>query len=185
MAIFSAPTTITPFSGKVLDTPVVLHYDSDKMVLSSLIPQPEDDTKSYFEYELSKNAKGRPITAVAYVNATVDEIITAITPSSAPTSLTIDYVSPINGIGTFTFLGQVSVSFTLSTPNTGTQVWAIENIVNPTGAGNIDGLFDTGDTVYFGWEKGVPTSSGTVTFDVRLTIGALTTTKPCSVIIVV
>jgi hypothetical protein len=185
MAIFSAPTTITPFSGQKLSSPIVLHYNSDKMVLSSLMPQPEDDTKSYFEYELSKNAKGRPITGVAYVNATVDAIIAAITPSSGPTSLTIDYVDPIDGIGTFTFFGQTSVQLTLSTPDSGTKVWAIENIVNPTGAGGIAFEFGSGSNFDFIWEKGAPTSSGTITLDVRLTIGALTTIKPCSIVIVV
>jgi len=126
MAIFSAPTTITPFSGEKLSSPIVLHYDSDKMVLSSLMPQPEDDTKSYFEYELSKNAKGRPITGVAYVDVSVDEIITAISPSSGPLISWVAPVSPeviyISSVGTINRTGSVILS---SVPD---SVWTYANV---------------------------------------------------------
>ena len=176
MAIFSTETTISPFGGDVLSTPIVLAYDGDKIIANSLFPQ-TDPLKSYFSYDLGKNSKGKSLIGTAYVNASVADIVAAISPALG---LTIDYVFPIDGVNVFP--DGVSVGFELSTPDTGTQIWAVENIINPTGSGSITDAFDADSHYYFNWTKGSPTASGTVTFDARLSIDALTATKPCSVI---
>lgn len=97
--------------------------------------------------------------------------------------LTIDYDFPANGIGLIDSFGQDSVSCSVFSPDAGTKVWSVENIVNPTGGGGYVPSFDDGGTHYFEWSSVGATNNGTVTFDIRLTIGAETTTKPFQVVI--
>jgi hypothetical protein len=185
MAIITLQTTTNPFSGESFETAIDYEFDQSRIVYPTLTPQSPNSNKAKFQYRTTSSMDSLPFDTAQYswvfVDNTVEEVVNG--PNPAPVGLTINYVDPINGVGTFTTQGQISTQFQLSTPDVGTQIWTIENIVNPTGSGSIQDQFDTGSDFYFNWTKGNPTSAGTVTFNVKLTIGAASVTKPCSVII--
>lgn len=186
MAIVTIETTTSPFSGKKLSPAINLQYDTDKIDWTSLEPQ-DDDNSCRFLYLIQDSVEDLPfdsgVFGMAYVNCTAEQLYDVANGGGPAPGLTIEYSDPLNGIALINSFGQTSVSCAVYSPDAGTLVWSVENIVNPTGGGGYSPFFDDAGYHYFEWSSVGATSNGTITFDIKLTIGAQSTTKPFQVVI--
>ena len=187
MAIVTIQTSVSPFSGKKLASATSFKYDTSKINWSSLESQ-NNDTTCRFLYLIKESVDVLPFDSshwgMAYVNCTTTQLFDAANSTTpTPSGLTINYVSPINGIALISAFGETGASITLSSTDAGVQVWSIENIVNPTGGGGVEYDFSDSGFYYIQWTSVGATTNGTITFNVKLTIGAQSTTKPMQIVI--
>jgi len=185
MAVITLQTTTNPFSGESFETAVDYEFDQSKILYPSITTQSPNSSKAKFQYRVSSSIESLPFESAQYswvfVDNTPEEVVNGTSP--APVGLTINYVAPIDGIALIAAQGEIGVSITLSSPDDGVQVWSIENIVNPTGGGGVEYDFSDAGFYYIQWTSVGATTNGTITFDVKLTIGSQSATKPIQIVV--